>query len=346
MARQTGQETFTVSEMHEHIPCQAADALKQNSGSFAFARVVDHVLRQLGNDNGSNPEASLRFRVNPNLSFPPGDIETLDCERDESGATHVSLMLNLMGLHGAGSPLPAYFTEYVAQHQDESDALRDFFDVFNHRLVSLLHGVWNKYRYYIQYMDNGSDKYSRHFFSFIGLGHKELSNTSGLRRERLLSYMGLIAFSGEAAGSLESILRHYFGHPDIHIIPCIPRHVSIPEDQQCSLGVANAQLALNFLLGTEVVDQTGKFRVLFDALSWSRFSDFLPNGTLFSELQTLVRFVLRSRLDFDVELRLKPAEIPLFTIGIESVCRMGWSTWAGEGGDGVIILETDSGYRE
>ncbi len=342
MAGQAGEDADPVSLPRKSEACGVSEALACISGGYAFSRAVEHVLRVGG--KGRRVEDWLRFKVNPNLSFPPGDIRGVERVDDESGEGRVWFVLNLMGLHGAASPLPAYFTEHVAQHQDEPDALRDFLDVINHHLISIFYGIWNKYRYYLQFRDHGTDINSRRFFSFIGLGHKELQGTSGLRRERLLSYMGLIAFSGEASGSLESILRHYFGHAFVHIIPCIRRQVPIPADQQCALGVVNCRLSKDFLLGGEVLDQTGKFRVLFDVLSWKRFTDFLPGGSLFSELRILVRFVLRSRLGFDVELRLNPAEIPAFTVGKTSPCRLGWTTWAGEGGDGVIILETDSRY--
>jgi type VI secretion system protein ImpH len=342
MAGQVGEEADPVTDPQKSETLSMKEALARISGGYAFSRAVEHLLRVGGTER--RPEDWLRFKVNPNLSFPPDDIHGAQRSDDDGNDGRVWFVLNLMGLHGAASPLPAYFSEYVAQHQDEPDALRDFLDVINHHLISLFYGIWNKYRYYLQFRDNGTDINSRRFFSFIGLGHKELQGTSGLRRERLLSYMGLIAFSGEATGSLESILRHYFGHPLVHIIPCIRRQVPIPADQQCSLGMANCRLSSDLLLGSEVLDQTGKFRVLFDALSWKRFTGFLPGGSLFSELQTLVRFVLRSRLGFDVELRLRPQEIPEFVIGQASPCRLGWTTWAGVGGDGVIVLETDSRY--
>lgn len=331
-----------MTDLQESVSRDLTSVLSRIAGGCAFSRAVEHVLRVGG--KGREAEEWLRFKVNPNLSFPPGDVQGGTLVAGERGEERIWFVLNLMGLHGAASPLPAYFTEHVAQHQDEADPLRDFLDVFNHRLISVFYGIWTKYRYYLQFRDNGADINSRRFFSFIGMGHKEMQCTSGLRSDRLLSYMGLIAFSGEAAGSLESILRHYFRHPLVHIIPCIRRLVSIPPDQRCALGVANCRLDSDFLLGSEVLDQTGKFRVLFDALTWERFTDFLPGGRLFSELQTLVRFVLRSRLGFDVELRLRPAEIPLFTIGQASPCRLGWTTWAGDGGEGVITLETDSRY--
>ena len=331
-----------MSTSYESGTLVTQDTLARISGGYSFSRAVEQVIRGCG--HGRPPEEWLRFTVNPDLSFPPGDICGARNTIDEAGEERVRFVLNLMGLHGAASPLPTYFTEHVAQHQDEPDALRDFFDVLHHRLISLFYGIWNKYRYYLQFRDNGTDINSRRFFSFIGLGHRELQGTSGLRRERLLSYMGLIAFSGDAAGSMESILRHYFRHALVHIIPCIHRRVPIPEDQRCALGLSNCRLSTDFLLGSEVLDQTGKFRVLFDSLSWERFTAFLPGGALFSELQALVRFVLRSRLGFDVELRLKPAEIPEFIIGKASPCRLGWTTWAGAGGDGVILLETESRY--
>ena len=111
-----------------------------------------------------------------------------------------------------------------------------------------------------------------------------------------MAYMGLIAFNGESAGSLESILRHYFRHEHIAIVPCIRRWVAVPEDQQTRLGAANDCLNLDFILGSEVPDQTGKFRIRVTDLTWERFNDFLPCGKDFTALQTLVKFVLRSRL--------------------------------------------------
>jgi len=151
--------------------------------------------------------------------------------------------------------------------------------------------------------------------------------------------MGLIAFSGESAGSLENILRHYFTHEDISIIPCIRRWVAVPEDQQTHLGESGCLLGEDFIAGQEVQDQTGKFRISIANLTWERFNAFLPSGRNFDELQTLVKFILRSRLDFDVELRLLPEEIPLWRLDADSQSHLGWSTWAGDGGDGVVVLE-------
>ncbi len=312
--------------------------LEESPGSFAFAQAVEIVRSDLQLHGNADAEKALRFRVNPNLSFPPSDIDDITFfEKD--GVTQVAMTMNLMGLYGAGSSLPAYFTEYVAQNQDDPDPLRDFLDLFNHSLIRKLYHIWRKYRYYLQYQKGATDKLSRRFFGVIGMGYDQLRDSKSLDWEKLLAYMGLIAFKSDAAGSLESILRHYFSHPYVYIISCIFRTVDIPKDQQVRLGEANSILGGTFVLGEQVLDQTGKFRIRVSDLNWEQFSSFLPNSDIFRELTALVKSVLRSRLEFDLELRLRPEEIRPLQLGEESGTRLGWSSWLGESGDGVVILD-------
>jgi type VI secretion system protein ImpH len=312
------------------------EELDRSPGNFAFAQAVRLAANYVHTQAQKAPR--LRYKVNPDLSFPPGDIKSIELNTAEA---EIQIVLNLMGMHGAASPLPAYFTEFVAQHQDENDTLRDFFDIFNHQLISILYGLWSKYRYYIQYENNAGDKLSNRFLSFIGMGIAELRQAKALNWAKLLAYIGLIAFRGEAAGALESILRYYFNHQAVSIIPCIVRSVIIPADQLCVLGCENSYMNVDCHLGTEIPDQTGKFRIRVADLGWEKFNSFLPNGPVFAELKILVQFVLRSRLTFDLELRLLLSEMQPLCIGENSVCRLGWSAWLGDNGDGIVILETD-----
>ncbi len=333
--------------------------LRALPGSFAFPQAVDiaerwlrsRAAKEAGNTGGTGGARgagagvnanSVRYKVNPALSFPPGDIAAFDIVERENLGPQANFTLNLMGLHGAGSPMPAYFTEYVAQHADEADALRDFFDIFNHRLVGLLHQTWAKYRYYAQYKPQASDRLSNHFFGFFGAGHKELRQAKDLRWPRLMAYVGLISFNSDSVGSLESILRHYFNHQAVHIQPCIMRWVAVPEEQRARLGEENCALGEDFVLGDEMPDQTGKFRICLSELTWEQFNSFLPSEEKFAELHTLVKFTLKSRLDFDVELRLLPEEVRPWKLDDASGLRLGWSSWATglsvEEGDGAVII--------
>ena len=333
MAAKTGQTDAVMAPAGPRSPLPQKrktavySRLEESPGSFAFAQAVSMIRRYLSGQGVAEPEKALRFRVNPNLSFPPGDMESLTFT-GQGEKTKALLVLNLMGLHGAGSPLPVYFTEHVAQHQDDPDALRDFFDLFNHEFIDILYGSWRTYRYYLQYREGAADDLSRRFLGFIGMGYEQLRKNEGLNWSRLL----------------ESTLRHYLSHAAVHVVQCIRRIVDIPEDQLCRLGIANCQLEKDCLIGEHVPDQTGKFRILISDLSWRRFNSFLPDQTIFAELAMLVKMVLRSRLQFDVELRLRPEEIRPLVIGDKSETKLGWSTWLGDGGNGVVVLEP--GYQE
>ncbi|MDR2821284.1 MAG: type VI secretion system baseplate subunit TssG [Desulfovibrio sp.] len=341
MAGKTGQNTphLTMPDDMPYPPL--VRDMVVSPGPFAFPQAVDIAGRYLRSKGHDLSPDSFRYSVNPALSFPPSDIAALDFIMHDDAQPQITMMLNLMGLHGSGSPLPAYFTEYIAQHADEPDALRDFFDIFNHRLIVLLEIIWKKYRYYAQYQAHASDMFSHRFFGFIGVTSSTLREAKQLRWPRLMAYMGLIAFNGEASGSLESILRHYFSHRTINIIPCIRRWVAVPKDQQTFLDENNFSLGEDFILGDDVPDQTGKFRIQITDLTWEMFNAFLPSGKNYDVLQTLVKFVLHSRLDFDVELHLLPNEIRPWILDADSECRLGWSVWSGDGGDGIVILETD-----
>lgn len=343
MAVQVGENTLAVGRACRSSSKMIED-LQATPGTYAFNQAVNIAMRYLSMRGLPIHDETCRYSVNPSLAFPPADIESLAFNVPEEGAPRIDMMLNLLGLHGADSPLPAYFTEHVAQNRDDPDPLRDFFDLFNHRVISILFATWGKYRYYAQYEAAASDPLSQRFFGFIGAGLRETRNAKDIKWPRLMAYMGLIALNGEATGSLESILRHYFHHNEISIIPCIRRWVNIPEDQQTKIGVQNCSIGTDFILGNQVSDQTGKFRILIENLSWDDFLSFLPCNDKFPELKAVVDFVLSSRLSFDVELRLKPGEVRPWVLGdTQNNTLLGWSTWCGTPDEASVILETDYG---
>ena len=343
MAVQIGEDTHVAGNTRLQSS-KIFEDVQAMPGNYAFMQAVNITARYLHGQSIPLAGEFCRFKVNPSLAFPPTDIESLRLLFLEDGSAKVEMLLNLMGLHGADSPLPAYFTEYIAQNQDDPDPLRDFFDIFNHRIISLLYAIGKKYRYYAQYQRGAKDILSKRFFGFIGAGLDEIRAAKSIQWPRLMAYMGLIALNGEATGSLESILRHYFGHNEICIIPCIRRWVRIPFDQQTKLGVANNTPGEDFILGNEIQDQGGKFRIRIYDLTWADFFSFLPCNNKFPELIDVVHYVLKSRFTFDVELQLKEGEIRPWILGNEeSGTLLGWSTWCGTDGKGAVILETAYG---
>ncbi|WP_163002956.1 type VI secretion system baseplate subunit TssG, partial [Pseudomonas viridiflava] len=93
------------------------------------------------------------------------------------------------------------------------------------------------------------------------------------------------------------------------------------------------------VLGQQVADRCGKFKVHLMELSWQRFHAFLPTGKAFLPLCSLVQLTARAPLAFDLRLVLAEGEIRALHIGERNVCRPGWTSWlAHERADGALTL--------
>lgn len=98
------------------------------------------------------------------------------------------------------------------------------------------------------------------------------------------------------------IIAHCFDLEDVSIRQWELRQVAIPKEQKMTLGRANVALGVDSVIGESVQDRCGKFVICIGSLSQERFKDFLPSGQEYQPLITLVEFVLREQMAFDLEL--------------------------------------------
>ena len=282
----------------------------------------------------------IEFVANPSLGFPTCDIEYVEFFT-ENGQVRVRMCINPLGLIGANSPLPVFYGEQaLGDSTEENNTTRDFLNFFNDRLQRLLLPIWKKYRYYAFYETGALDQFSAKLFAIIGLGDQSLRKSSSLNWKRLLPYLGMISLRAHSAVLVEAVLRYYFKHSDIFVEQCIERKVKIADDQLNRLGQSNSVMGDTLVIGTEVRDRSGKFRIHILQLTWYRFHQFLPIYNEYDQLSTLVGFILRDPLDYDIKLQLLKHEIRDLRIGEQSECLLGWTSWLGkEKADGEILLK-------
>ncbi|HTN30206.1 MAG TPA: type VI secretion system baseplate subunit TssG [Pseudomonas sp.] len=308
----------------------AVTALSRGIREYSLYQAVRLVLERLREQHPQLDEHSLyqrlEFQANPSLGFPGADIEQVTFFH-EHGELRARLQVNLPGLFGSGSPLPAF---YMEQALGEDNPTRDFLDLFNERLYRLLLPIWEKYRYYARFRPGATDPFSARLFALIGLGGEPIRASSELNWKRLLPYLGLLSLRAHSAALIESVLRYYFKHPAVHIEQCLERRVNILAEQQSRLGQANSRLGSDLVLGDSVRDRGGKFRIHIHQLSWERFHEFLPNGPHYAPLLALVRFTLRDPLDYDIRLELQADNRPQLGLGAHNPCRLGWTSWLGQ----------------
>lgn len=284
----------------------------------------------------------LEFQANPGLGFAGQDIDRAEFFL-EHGQLRARLRLNVLGLAGAGSPLPAFYGEQACVELKEGNAARDFLDLFHHRLQRLMLPIWRKYRYRACFRRGASDQFSEQMFALIGLGGPQIRDVAHINCRRLLPYLGLLSLRAHSAALIETVLRYYFKHERLFVEQWVERSVLIAEQQRNRLGTRHNSLGEDLVLGSRIPDRGGKFRVHVQGLDWQRFHDFLPTGAGYQPLCALVRLTTRDPLEYDLRLVLAAGEIRALHLGARNVCRLGWTSWLEhERADGVVILAATS----
>jgi len=272
----------------------------------------------------------VRFSAHASFPFPASQIQNIDWS-DASSAP--CIMINFMGLTGPSGVLPLYYTELIVERLRQKDrGLLSFFDIFNHRMVSLFYQAWEKYRFAIAYERGERDRFSHHLMDLIGIGTKRLENRLAVRDDALLFYSGLLSMHTRSAAALERILADYFEIP-VEVEQFVGAWQGLRESDLCrfdrGLGVSE-QLGGGAIVGDEIWNQQAGVRVKLGPLGLTQYLDFLPSGTAYDSVRSLAKFVSRGEIDFEIQLILKKEEVPACELGLEDSLapRLGWTSWA------------------
>lgn len=282
----------------------------------------DDDLERIGESRDSVDR--VRFKSSASLGFPGSDVVALESE----SAQRYSLEVSFLGLQGAQSPLPGYYLEVLAHEVAHHEGVAgDFLDFFNHRLLTLVHRAWRKYRHYVRYQDGASDGFSATVFALVGLADSRLRGETPINWSKMLAYTGLLAGRSRSPEVVCSIVGHCFDLDGVAIEQWVRRWVTIPDDQRSRAGLGSTTLGNDMVAGERVADVSGKFALCLRGLSLPRFRDFLPDGVEYASLKTLVDFVLREPMAYDLELELLESAVRPMRLGEAGSCQLGWTTF-------------------
>jgi type VI secretion system protein ImpH len=270
---------------------------------------------------GPPDQEPVRLTPSISLSFPPCDLEAAEEIPDRRPPYH--LTTTFLGLYGAHSPLPTFYAEEILHRSDEDDPIRSFFDIFNHRLLSLLYRGLLKFRGHLLYEGEGSDEFSWRLFAISGLAASGLAEATGLPPARLLRFAGHWCHTPHSAVSLMAVLSSYFNLSSVRIKQCVFRWVYLPEEARCRLGVRSNRLGVDTIAGRRMPDRVGKFRVSVGPVDLDTYREFLPGTEKMKALARLARLASGGWLAFDVELTLRGEDTPRLAVVLSSEGQLG-----------------------
>lgn len=324
-------------------PTAALDMLHDAPERFRFFQAVRLLFRAhdfdgSGQNAGSEP---IRFGVTESLSFPPGEIQELLPLPDHGTARH-RMVVNFLGLTGPSGVLPYHYTRVMIERARRRDhATRDFFDIFNHRLLLLFWRAWRKHRPEIELEFGSLRGIPRHVFDLVGMGTptlfgqlrqdpREQSSDSPVPAAALAYYSGLITQRPHGLGSISQVVGDVVGAP-VNAHGCHGNWQVIAVADRTRLGRSAHRLGDGCVLGARFWDRQTTLQLVLGPLDRARFERLLPSGALLGGLVELTRFLTGLALDLRIRLALAADQVPPTTLGSRAAqpSRLGWNTWLG-----------------
>ncbi len=264
--------------------------------------------------HGKPSKEAVRIKNVASLLFPANHVHSIK-RQDELDSIFYEIETSLLGLYGTMSPLPTMYTStIVGKSEDDKqirERLRNFLDMFNHRILSLYHRA-DEYRHiHRQYHKNDSDTFTEAILSSVGYADPQMRKTIGSDMFTSLVRDRLLGFSTRSAAGLKRWLKQHFPTIPTNVVENIPHWVRLSRSELSCLGVYHSELPTSddssesgCTLGEWMLDHETKFRVFVGPLKWDDFLGFLPHGADYSKIIELVELFVPDWLEFDLQVQL------------------------------------------
>lgn len=272
-------------------------------------------------------EEAVRFSSKTGLAFPASDISKLVHRIRERP---VDMEVAFMGLIGPSGVLPHWYNEHAVERAYNKDSgVTAFYDMFNHRLISLFYLSWKKHNLSATYMPDAKDKISSCFRNLTGLGTPGLMDLLNIPDKSFVYYYsGLLSRQSPSVAAIEAAAG-YFADTAVSVQQFVEQLFPIDPEDQTQIGRVNSRLGIDTTCGSYVYDNKSKFRINMGPMGYNKFRRLLPTGDMVGSTCSLVRYMVGIEYEFDVSLILKREEVPMCILGQESPAPplLGLTTW-------------------
>ena len=255
--------------------------------------------------NAGTAEETDRFsrqsvRVVPwlSLAFPPAEVVSVR-KLEEDGRPVYRVTVPYYGLYSTMGALPTFYTEELLDEAREDESIsRDFLDILNNHLYHLLYAA-NRHGDIARRTVESANR-SAEFIQYclVGQAEEELRDPA----MHALAIADLLAQRSRSAVRLERYLGFMLGRSDVEVEQCVERRAPVPKAQRCALGVASCRVGEDAVVGEDVADSAGQYRVHLRGVKPSEAAEFLPGREGYGSFRDRVERYLDSPHEFDLVL--------------------------------------------
>src|ERR1700722_9167154 len=284
------------SSLHPRSPLARLLAAPGQFDFFQAARLLERLGLSsggvaVGGDTAPEQEA-VHLRVPPSLRFAEGPVsKVVPGSEDEPP----QVWATFGGLTGPDGILPQHYTALLLARQRVKDnTLRDWLDLFHHRILSLFMRAWEKNRWpavvdrllaetSAQHRGparkNWDDPCTTASFSLAGFGTPKLRGRLGVPDDAAVFYAGFLSRQPRTATGLEQMLQDYFDWP-VAIEQLCGQWLYLDEENKAGMPTElqpgrNTCLGRDVVIGRQVWDVQGKVRIIIGPVDCASFRSLL-----------------------------------------------------------------------
>lgn len=276
----------------------------------------------------------IHLRFHASLAFEPSDVRAIEVVSAEPGIrsewqedvrTYV-VRTSVLGLTGAGGPLPLAFTEMLlAQKAKREHASTDFLDIFNQRFLYFLYSSRRKHHAAL-----GAGLSSSAMFNALdSIGSLGQGESQKRPVPMWFRHTGLFAGAPRSMTGLLALLRDRLGLR-VSGKQFVGQWLPLGASAMTRLGRASP-LSGQSVLGRRVWDQAAGIELEFDALNESQLRGCLPGGAVYRQLQQLIAAYMRQEITVRLVLRPSEGAQKSKRLCVGNALQLGWSSWLQQG---------------
>lgn len=283
-----------------------------------------------------------RLSSHQSLGIPCGDIFRLEVEKLSGTQVRWLVIINFLGLTGAIGVLPFHYSELMFERLKLRDnTLKEFFDIFNHRIASLFFQASIKYRLPINYerqhlipaRKQEHDSITHCLLSLVGLSTPHLEDNTRLNSLLFLRFAGLFTQRIRTAAGLKNMIAAYFGVP-VQVEEFVGQWQDLIDDVRSRLPDMhnrkgqNACLGRSALIGSKAWFAQGKVRIVLGPLNKEEFYQFAPGTKALANLHEMVKLYAGMEQDFEYVISVARKHLPYkIQLNQKAPPIIGWDTW-------------------
>ena len=307
------------------------DTVTREGSEFEFHALVRllEVFAQCddaGVGDGVDPSReAVRFRALVSMEFPQSDVHRVVLSPEEQHDVPPLVETQFFGLAGLQGPLPEPYAQRVLERMQAHDySMRDFLDIFNHRLLSLLHKVRKNYWIGVSSAFPEDTAVGRVLQAFIGENPWLKDHMVPVRS--LLS-MAICFWQRPRSADLLRMLLSMFLRTQVSLKLFEYGWRRVSQEQQTVVGVRGRYNALgcDVVLGKRFLDTGYSFTIVVGPVSLDHYFALLRGGILFKAIQHICHSFIGRNQQYRLNIVWTAKERPQMRFGAQAV--LGSTAW-------------------